>query len=379
MTIYHVFQPGNARVNLYINASELRACPDCLTKVQRAFTVFQKKVEAHHLKIYQATQPLVEKIPASRDIVLPFHQVYHIAITPDMISTIYKIIVVLKTGNYIDKESFRFKIEGLSFVTIFKSVAENVFAVHLKKKPIRTLLGEGFSSKVFTTVVFKGRDFELYAEKTLYRQPFAFIRKAALSVRDQFLFCNDARASYKYEALDKTSLGHKIKNKHCQILDLYEMALCELLDLDSEHNLLAREKLFEVAKTVVRVVKNLHDKNIVHRDLKPDNFLVKFNFETREFDWNDFSIVASDYDTFVLERECCFIWTGTPSYHPPTKDRQRQNKSVDIYALGVFFEFLFKKILPDPALEAFIAGLKDLAIEERFTIDEVTCFLDQHF
>lgn len=379
MAVYQVFKPGSPWLQVHLDANAIEVPEDRLSKVLRAFSCFQQHLDAIYSQIRLATDSLLHSNPHSIDLIEPLQRAYRPMMNQEMMKVVYKIIFALKAHHGIQGASCRWKIQDLCSVTIFNHPFEDIFAIHLKKKRLRALLGEGFNSKVFATYLFSINHFELCAEKTIYTDALASLKKEDLPVTARDLFCNDPKACYEYNALCKPCGNGQLITKRAQILDFYEMALCELIDLDAEHHMLHPRKIIDIAKLVAIAIKNLHDHKIVHRDVKPDNFLVKFNTAHQSFDWNDFRVVATDFETFIAEDIQDPLWYGTSEYHPPTKDTERQARPADVYALGVFFSSLFRRLMPDPGLQAFIDYMKDLDVQERFTIDEVVLFLDELF
>lgn len=379
MASFHIFQPGNPQFNFVVNSALIEPPKERLAKVDAAIARFKVFIEGFKTKIDALTTPLLAQDREYADIIIPLQKIYQIPLDDEAIRTVYKIVFFLKYQNWACPDCFRFKIAGLCSVTIFSPSPKDVFAIHLKKKALITVLGTGANSKACTSLYFDGETMRLVAEKTLYRTVGREVFKGQLKLENPELFSDDPLTYYPYASHSHGPGGLIRREKRCQLMKLYEISLCEFIDLDIKFHLIPPQKVFEIAVTVSRSIKNLHDKNIIHCDIKPDNYLVKFNLEKQEFDWSDFEVVASDYETFRLDVLDLPFWFGTADYQPPTKDRENQHKPADIYALGVFFNHIFKRLNPNEELQGFIARMRSLNAAERPAIAEVLEFFQSKF
>ena len=276
-------------------------------------------------------------------------------------------------------EFIRFKIYGLCSVSILKGFPEPVFAVHFKKKEVSPSLGRGLSSKVTKALFYNREEFALKAEKTTYQFYFPPKFKRDLPIDDGSFFINDPELSYPYVSFIKRDGFTFLTSKWCQFLDLYEISLCEYLDLNRSHRFLKAPTFFQIALFISQSLKALHDKDWIHRDLKPDNILIKLNTFGREIDLNEISLVATDLETLTQQDDEATMWVGTPDYHPINKSSQRQDKSSDIFALGKSLKFLFSDFLSShERLGVFIERMQSEIPLTRPNIDEVISILKEH-
>jgi serine/threonine protein kinase len=105
-----------------------------------------------------------------------------------------------------------------------------------------------------------------------------------------------------------------------------------------------RLRLYDIKKIFRQTclaIQYLHDMNIVMRDLKPENIILdsQNNIKMCDFGW-----AAKEEDT-----EYCKIKAGTYAYMSPESLQEKlQNKSSDIWSLGVFLYELYYNKEPFP-------------------------------
>jgi serine/threonine protein kinase len=107
------------------------------------------------------------------------------------------------------------------------------------------------------------------------------------------------------------------------------------------------EEFIDIAIKVIKILKQIHDKNIIHKDINPANIL--FNPETRQIKIIDFGIATellkenpSSISSDLLE--------GTVYYISPEQSG-RMNRTIDyrsdFYSLGISLYQILTNVLPE--------------------------------
>jgi serine/threonine protein kinase len=156
------------------------------------------------------------------------------------------------------------------------------------------------------------------------------------------------------------------------------MSLIEIIEANENIRFLSEKKTWEVAQSLIKIIKELHGKNLIYRDLKPDNILVSLENASGCFSLNKFSIVAGDLETVTSEGVEEDKWYGSPMYFPKDTSKEKQRKPYDIYTLGKILDALFSKNFEYKMymlhLHSFISRMKDEDFEKRPPIQEVESF-----
>lgn len=377
MATFHVYIPTSSQYNYFINTSLPLPAERLAERVFQVYLGFYAQITQTHLKLNALCSRMLQEDPTSIDLLTPVKELKRIPLSLDQMRSVFKIVTFL---NFIipPEQVLRFKIYQLCSVTILKGWQHPTFAVHFKKKEISPSLGVGLASKVNKALFFNGAQFSIKAEKTTYRFYFPPIFTRDLPVEDGSLFINDPQFFYPYVSFIKNDGFSFLKRKWCQLLDLYDISLCEYLDLNKTHFFLKPQTVLKIALFLSQTVKALHDKNWIQRDIKPDNILIKFNTSGTEIDLNEISLVATDLETFCEEGAGSLMWVGTPYYHPVNKLTQRQDRSADIFALGKSFATLFDGFSPSQErVNLFLLRMQSETPSERPNIDEVIALLKQ--
>ena len=140
----------------------------------------------------------------------------------------------------------------------------------------------------------------------------------------------------------------KIKGDHFLIYELCEpQSLKTRLRNGSPWS---EDKVFELARSMLKALKYLNTLQILHRDIKPDNILIKKG----EYKLADFGLCyrgAAHYDNDLI---------GSPAYLAPEIFKKRfYSEKSDIYALGIsLFEMFHGKYPFDQKNEAALVKRK---------------------
>ncbi|BAU65541.1 serine/threonine protein kinase [Stanieria sp. NIES-3757] len=139
-----------------------------------------------------------------------------------------------------------------------------------------------------------------------------------------------------------------------------------------KHGLLNEEKVRQVLKEILVILKDIHNQKVIHRDIKPANII------RREIDDKlvliDFGVVKNQVNTVASNNNNTALTAfavGTPGFAPPEQLAMRPVYASDIYALGVTCVYLLTGKAPknmecDP-LTGEINWDKYLNVSESFS------------
>ena len=116
-----------------------------------------------------------------------------------------------------------------------------------------------------------------------------------------------------------------------------------------------------IIKSLLEVVKHLHDKNIVHRDIKPENILFETNEHFSAVKLIDFGL-SRRHDPMVDGHMVNRV--GTPYYMSPDVLRGKYDRSCDLWSVGVVAYILLTGYPP-------FNGCNDVEVHESIRLGYV--------